>query len=194
MDRGAPVTAVAPLPPRQRGLATLAGTTDHKRLAGLILLTATPYFLRGGALALLMRPELAQPGMQIMGHDAYNQMFTVHGSAMIYLFMTPAALAVGVYLVPLQVGPADMSGARWAIGAYWAYALGGLMMFSGFLTDHGAARAGWFAYTPLSLARYTPGVGQNLWVISVILAVGASMVWAACILATIARRRAPGMT
>jgi cytochrome c oxidase subunit I len=190
------VTAVAPpgAPGRERGLATLVGTTDHKRLAGLIVVTAGVYFLGGGLLALLMRTELAQPGMQIMGHDAYNQMFTIHGSAMIYLFMTPVALAVGVYLVPLQVGAAEMSGTRWALAAYWAYALGGLMMFSGFLTDHGAGRAGWFAYTPLSLARYTPGTGQNLWTISVILAVGASMVWAACILATIARRRAPGMT
>src|SRR3954451_16625666 len=194
MDRGAPVTAVAPLPPRQRGLATLAGTTDHKRLAGLILLTATVYFLGGGVLALLMRTELAQPGMQIMGHDAYNQMFTVHGSAMIYLFMTPAALAVGVYLVPLQVGAADMSGARWAIGAYWAYALGGLMMFSGFLTDHGAARAGWFGYTPLSLAKFTPGDGMDLWAFSVGLALGASMGWSAGMLGAVARRRAPGMT
>ena len=189
------MTAVAPASAaRQRGLATLIGTTDHKRLAGLIAVTAGVYFLGGGLLALLMRTELAQPGMQIMGHDAYNQMFTIHGSAMIYLFMTPVALAVGVYLVPLQVGAAEMSGTRWALAAYWAYALGGLMMFSGFLTDHGAARAGWFSYTPLSLSRYTPGSGQNLWVISVILAVGASIVWAACILATIARRRAPGMT
>src|SRR3954466_5367793 len=113
---------------------------------------------------------------------------------MIYLFMTPVALAVGVYLVPLQVGAAEMSGTRWALGAYWAYALGGLMMFSGFLTDHGAARAGWFAYTPLSLARYTPGTGQDLWTFSVVLAVGAPTVWAACILGTVARRRAPGMT
>jgi cytochrome c oxidase subunit I len=189
------VSAVTPAAPlRERGLASLVGTTDHKRLAGLIAVTAGVYFLGGGILALLMRTELAQPGMQIMGHDAYNQMFSIHGSAMIYLFMTPVALAVGVYLVPLQVGAAEMSGTRWALAAYWAYALGGLMMFSGFLTDHGAARAGWFAYTPLSLSRFTPGVGQNLWTVSVILATGASMVWAACILATIARRRAPGMT
>jgi cytochrome c oxidase subunit 1 len=188
------VTAVTPQAARRGGVATLAGTTDHKRIAALIAGTAFLFFLGGGLLALLMRTELAQPGMQVVGHDTYNQLFTVHGSAMIYLFMTPVALAAGVYLVPLQVGAAEMSGTRWAIGAYWAYALGGLMMFSGFLTDHGAARTGWTSYTPLSLDRFTPGSGQDLWVISVILAVGASMVWGACILATVARRRAPGMT
>src|SRR4051812_25715191 len=192
--RGRAVTALAPAPAPRGGVATLAATTDHKRIAGLIAGTAGLFFLGGGLLALFMRSELAAPGMQFMGHDAYNQMFTIHGSAMIYLFMTPMALAAGVYLVPLQVGAAEMAGARWALGAYWAYALGGLMMFSGFLTDHGAARAGWFAYTPLSIAQYTPGAGQNLWTFSVLLAVGASIVWAACILGTVARRRAPGMT
>jgi cytochrome c oxidase subunit 1 len=187
------VTAVAPAP-SPRGIATLAGATDHKRIAGLIAVTAGVFFVGGGLLALGMRTELAAPGMQIMSADTYNQFFTIHGSAMIYLFMTPMALAAGVYLVPLQVGAAEMAGARWALGAYWAYALGGLMMFAGFLTDHGAMRAGWFAYTPLSLEQYTPGAGANLWAFSVLLAVSASIVWAACILGTVARRRAPGMT
>jgi cytochrome c oxidase subunit 1 len=188
------VSVIAQPRPSQRGLATLAGTTDHKRIAGLIALTAGVFFVGGGLLALAMRTELAAPGMQIMSADTYNQFFSIHGSAMIYLFMTPMALAAGVYFVPLQVGAAEMAGARWAIGAYWAYALGGLMMFAGFLTDHGAMRAGWFAYTPLSLEQFTPGAGGNLWAFSVLLAVGASIVWAACILGTVARRRAPGMT
>jgi cytochrome c oxidase subunit 1 len=189
------LTAVAPAPQaRQRGFATLVGSTDHKRIAALIAGTAGLFFLGGGLLALFMRTELAAPGMQVMGHDTYNQMFTIHGSAMIYLFMTPMALAAGVYLVPLQVGAAEMAGARWALGAYWAYALGGVMMFSGFLTQNGAASSGWFAYTPLSLSRFTPGSGMNLWAFSAVLAIGASIVWAACILATVARRRAPGMT
>jgi cytochrome c oxidase subunit 1 len=178
----------------QRGLATLAGTTDHKRIAGLILVTAFVFFLGGGLSALVMRTELAEPGMQIVSKGVYNQLFTIHGSAMIYLFMTPVALAVGVYLVPLQVGAAEISGARFALGAYWMFALGGLMMFSGFLTDHGAARAGWTAYTPLSEDKFLPGSGMNLWIFGVILSVTASVVWAACILATIVRRRAPGMT
>jgi cytochrome c oxidase subunit 1 len=132
--------------------------------------------------------------MQIVSKGVYNQLFTIHGSAMIYLFMTPVALAVGVYLVPLQVGAAEIAGARFAIGAYWMFAFGGLTMFSGFLTDHGAARAGWTAYTPLSGERFSPGTGMNLWIFGVILAVTASIVWAACVLATIVRRRAPGMT
>jgi cytochrome c oxidase subunit 1 len=176
------------------GVATLAGTTDHKRIAGLIVITAFVFFLGGGLLALGIRTELAAPGMQFMTKATYNEFFTIHGSAMIYLFMTPMALAVGVYFVPLQLGAAEMSGARYALAAYWMFALGGVMMFSGFLTDHGAARSGWFSYTPLSDAKFSPGTGMNLWIIAVILSVTASIVWAACILATIVRRRAPGMT
>jgi cytochrome c oxidase subunit 1 len=177
-----------------RGVVSLAGTTDHKRLGVMIGVTAFVFFLAAGLLALLMRAELSAPGMQFVSKDAYNQLFTMHGSSMIYLFMTPLALAASVYLVPLQVGAAEMSGARWALGAYWAYVVGGLMMYTGFLTDHGAARDGWFSYTPLSTQQYTPGTGMDLWTVGVALAVGASTVWGACVLATIARRRAPGMT
>jgi cytochrome c oxidase subunit I len=180
--------------PARRSLATLPGTTDHKRIAALIGVTAFVFFMGGGLLALMMRTELGAPGMQFMTKGTYNELFTVHGSAMIYLFMTPVALAAGVYLVPLQVGAAEIAGARFAIAAYWAFALGGVMMFSGFLTDHGAARSGWFSYTPLSEDKFSPGTGMNLWIFAVILSVGASIVWAACILATIVRRRAPGMT
>jgi cytochrome c oxidase subunit 1 len=186
--------SVAVAPERRGGLGTLAGTTDHKRIAGLIVVTAFVFFLGGGLLALMMRTELAAPGMQFMSKATYNELFTIHGSAMIYLFMTPMALAVGIYLIPLQVGAAELSGARFALAAYWMFALGGLMMFSGFLTDHGAARSGWFSYTPLSEDKFSPGTGMNLWIFAVILSVTASIVWAACILATIARRRAPGMT
>jgi len=188
------VSLAVPTRRSQRGLATLVGTTDHKRIAGLIVVTAFVFFLGGGLAALVMRTELAEPGMQVVSKGVYNQLFTIHGSAMIYLFMTPVALAVGVYLVPLQVGAAEISGARFALGAYWMFALGGLMMFSGFLTDHGAARAGWTAYTPLSEDKFLPGSGMNLWIFGVILSVAAAVVWAACILATIVRRRAPGMT
>jgi cytochrome c oxidase subunit 1 len=176
------------------GLTSFAGSTDHKRLGVMIGVTAFAFFLAAGVLALLMRSELAAPGMQLVSKDTYNQFFTLHGSAMIYLFMTPLALAAGVYLVPLQVGAAAISGARFVLAAYWIYLAGGLMMFSGFLTDHGAARGGWFSYTPLSTQQYTPGVGMDLWTVGVALAVAAPVVWAACILATIARRRTASMT
>src|SRR4051812_5890930 len=190
---GEPPMSVA-VETRRGGLATLPGTTDHKRIAALIAVTAFVFSLGGGRRALMMRTELAAAGMQFMTKGTYNELFTVHGSAMIYLFMTPVALAAGVYLVPLQVGAAEIAGARFAIAGYWMFALGGLMMFSGFLTDHGAARAGWTSYTPLSEDKFSPGTGMNLWIFAVILSVGASIVWAACILATIARRRAPSMT
>ncbi len=172
----------------------MVGTTDHKRLGMGIGVTAFGFFIAGGVLALLMRLELAQPGMQIVSKNAYNELFTMHGSTMIYLFVTPVALAMAVYLVPLQIGANEISGARVVLIGYWLFLLGGLMMWGGFLTDHGAARAGWTAFDPLSDSTGTPGTGMDLWILGVGLTVLGQLCMAACVLATVARRRAPGMT
>ena len=95
-------------------LETLAGT-DHKRIGVAVGAVAFAFFLAGGVLALLMRSELAQPGLQVVSLNSYNALFTMHGSTMIYLFVTPVALAMGLYLVPLQVGAAQPGGPRWAL-------------------------------------------------------------------------------
>src|SRR4051812_50080863 len=94
-------------------LETLAGT-DHKRIGINVGVVAFAFFLAGGVLALLMRTELAQPGLQVVSLNTYNALFTMHGSTMIYLFVTPVALAMGLYLVPLQVGASGLAGARFA--------------------------------------------------------------------------------
>src|SRR3954466_4639526 len=167
--------------------------TDHTRAAARMAVVGFGFFIAGGVLALLMRTELAQPGLQIVSTDTYNQLFTMHGSGMIYLVVTPLALALGVYFVPLQVGAADIAAPRLTALGFWLYVGGGLTMYSGFLTSGGAGKAGWTAFYPLSGEQATPGTGMDMWVIGVALAVTGMTVVAATILLTLLRHRAPGM-
>jgi cytochrome c oxidase subunit I len=180
-------------PPAERALGWLAGT-DHKRTAAKVAVASIFFFSLSGLLALLMRAELAQPGLQFVSDHTYDELFTMHGSGMIYLFLTPAALGLGLYFVPLQVGAAEVAAPRLALAGFWLYLCGGLTMYSGFLTDSGAGSDTWTATIPLSNSTNTPGVGMDLWVIGVALAVLGSLLIAVTILLTIVRLRAPGMT
>src|SRR3954469_12383611 len=186
------VTTLAPPMPRAGPVEWLLAT-DHKRTAARIAVAAFGFFIASGVLALLMRSELAQPGLQIMSTDTYNQLFTMHGSGMIYLVVTPLALAVGLYFVPLQIGAADVVAPRLTAFAFWLYLGGGLTMYSGFLTSTGAGKTGWTAYYPLSGEQGSPGPGMDMWIIGVALAVAGMMLVAATILLTLIRQRAPGM-
>ena len=177
-----------------RGLVGLAVGTDHKGVALRLGTAAFGFFLAGGVLALLMRAELAQPGMQITSRGGYDQFFSMHGSTMIYLFVTPVALALGMYLVPLQVGAAEIAWPRLNLMGFWLLVLGGVVMWSGFLTRNGAGSAAWTGEYPQSAAVSTPGPGMDLWCAGVALAALAGIALAASQLATIAGRRAPGMT
>jgi cytochrome c oxidase subunit I len=169
-------------------------STDHKRIGLNLGLASLVFFIAGGVFALLMRVQLAQPDMQFVSDNSYNELFTMHGSTMIFLFVTPMAVALTTYLIPLQIGATGLSGARVSLAGFWIWLSGGLVMQSGWLTADGPGRSGWFAYTPLSNGTNTPGVGQDLWVIGVILvAIGLSLMsW--CVVLTLARRRAPGMS
>jgi cytochrome c oxidase subunit 1 len=188
---GGTLTTTVAAPP---GLASLPATTDHKRLAGLIAVTAFAFFLVGGVMALVMRVELAAPGMQVVSKAGYAELFSMHGSTMIYLFITPIALAVGLYLVPLQIGAAELALPRMALAGFWLYLGGGLMTYVGFVTDQGPDQSGWTAFAPLSDSPFTPGPGMDLWVLGVGLVALGQILWAIALLATVARRRAPGMT
>jgi cytochrome c oxidase subunit 1 len=181
------------LPGPERALGWLA-STDHKRTAAKVGVSSLFFFGLSGLLALLMRAELAQPGLQFVSDHSYDELFTMHGSGMIYLFLTPAALGLGLYLVPLQVGAAEVAAPRLALGGFWLYLCGGLAMYSGFLTDSGAGSDTWTATIPLSSSTHTPGVGMDLWVIGAGLAVLGSLLIALSVLLTIVRLRAPGMT
>ncbi len=188
------MTTVAEAPRSRPGLLDWIGSTDHKRIGVALGAVAFVYFLIGGILALVIRSELATPGLQLVSQDTYNQLFTMHGSVMVYLFVVPLALAAGVYFVPLQVGAAEIAAPRLALLGMWLIVSGGLTMITGFGTQHGAARAGWTAYYPLSGSERSPGVGMDLWIFGVILATAGAILLGWCVLLTILRLRAPGMT
>jgi cytochrome c oxidase subunit I len=191
----ATATAAAPgTRTRLSGWVGAATSTDHKRIGLNLGLCSLGFFLLGGVFALLMRSQIAQPNEHFVSDNAYNQLFTMHGSTMIYLFVTPMAIALAIYLVPLQIGATGMAAPRLTLTGFWVWLSGGLIMESSWLTADGAGRAGWFSYTPLSNGTNTPGVGQDLWVMGVLLAAIGMWVMGASVVATIARRRAPGMS
>jgi cytochrome c oxidase subunit 1 len=187
-------TAVPPRESRLPGLLGVLASTDHKRIGLNLGACSFAFFIVGGVFALLIRTQLAQPNMQFVSDDTYNQLFTMHGSTMIFLFVTPMAIALATYLVPLQIGAARLAAPRVALSGFWIWLFGGLIMESSWLTEDGAGRAGWFSYPPLSNGTNTPGIGQDLWVVGVILAALGMVLIAACVTATVARRRAPGMS
>ena len=178
----------------RRGVLAFIGSTDHKALGARLFVMAFAFFSMAGVLALLMRTELATPQLNIFSHMGYNELFTIHGSTMIYLFAMPMVLALGAYMVPLQIGAADLAWSRIALIGFWMILGGGLIMWSGFFTVNGAASAGWYAYDPLSDRVNTPGNGEDFWIIGVLLVAVGTILIAAAILATIVRRRAPGMS
>ena len=146
-----------------------------------------------GALALVMRAQLAQPSQSVVGTDVYNELFTLHGSGMIFLVMTPLAIGMGLYLVPLQIGAPMVAAPKLCLFTYWLYVFGSIIFLSSVATS-GSPDAGWYAYTPLSDSQYTPGVGMDLWLLGAMLAVAAMMVLAGAVLWTalrIAHRACP---
>ncbi|MEA2355818.1 MAG: cytochrome c oxidase subunit [Solirubrobacteraceae bacterium] len=186
------MTTVAATP--QPSLLAALASTDHKRVAARVMATAFVFFIAGGLLALLIRAELYSPGSQVVGQQSYNAIFTMHGSTMIYLFMVPLSLAMGLYMVPLQVGAAEIALPRLALLAWWLQIGGGVTMYLGWFTRNGPGTAGWTAFDPLSNSANTPGDGMYLWIFGVVLATASGLLMAICVLATIVGRRAPGMT
>ncbi|HET9076736.1 MAG TPA: cbb3-type cytochrome c oxidase subunit I [Acidimicrobiales bacterium] len=188
-------TAAAPtLPTEARGLAGLVTTTDHKKIGVATLLTALILFAANGALALVMRAQLAQPGQTIVSPHLYSELFTLHGTGMIFLVITPFAIGMGVYLIPLQVGAPSIAAPRIALLGYWLYGAGAVALYSGVFVGGGAADTGWYAYTPLSDAIYSPGQGQSLWIVGTFLAATGMILQAWTVLWTAMRMRAPGLT
>jgi len=185
-------------PPRPRrrpeGIVGWLSTTDHKRIGILYMAAALAFFLVGGLMALLMRTELAEPGLQVMSESTYNQLFTMHGSVMMFLFAVPMAFGIANFIVPLQLGAPDMSFPRLNALSFWLFLGGGLTMLSGFLTNKGAAAFGWTAYAPLSDAVHSPGAGADLWIVGLTITGVGSILGAVNLITTVITLRAPGMT
>ncbi|MCB0978349.1 MAG: cbb3-type cytochrome c oxidase subunit I, partial [Acidimicrobiales bacterium] len=183
------------VPPQPaRGLLAFLTTTDHKRIGVAYMATAFAFYLIGGVLALGIRSELAEPGRQFFGEGRFNELFTMHGSIMLFLFLGPFAFGVANYFVPLQVGARDMAFPRLNALSYWFYLFGGLTMLSGFLTADGPADFGWTGYTPLSSITRSPTVGGDLWLLAIVLTGLSGILTAVNIVATVISMRAPGMT
>jgi cytochrome c oxidase subunit I len=169
-------------------------TTDHKRLGILIIATALVQFFGYGALALTMRAQLAQPGQQILSPESYLKFMTMHGTGMITLVITPLALGLGVYLIPLQIGAPRIAAPRAVLFSWYLYLAGAVCLIWGFLSPEGGATSSWWGYLPLSSKTYTPGNGQDLWVAGVVLAATGLLIQGVVILWTVLRMRAPGVT
>ncbi|SFN50905.1 cytochrome c oxidase subunit 1 [Pseudonocardia ammonioxydans] len=169
-------------------------TTDPKDIAVLYIVTAFAFFLAGGAMALLIRAELARPELQFLSTEQYNQLFTMHGTIMLLLYATPILFGFANYILPLQIGAPDVAFPRLNAFSYWLFLFGGLTVLGGFLTPGGAADFGWFAYTPLSTAHYSPGIGGDLWTAGLIVSGLGTILGAVNMLTTIICMRAPGMT
>jgi cytochrome c oxidase subunit 1 len=176
------------------GLPQWLLTTDHKRLGILTIGTALVMFVFNGLLALTMRTQLAQPNMHVLGPQEYLQFVTQHGSGMVTLTITPLAIGLGMYLVPLQIGAPRIAAPRVALLGYWFYVFAAVLEFWGFGTPNGGASSGWWGYTPLSTARYTPGFGQSMWAGGMFMAAVGMILMGSTILYTILRMRAPGVT
>ncbi|MFC8504552.1 cytochrome c oxidase subunit I [Pedococcus sp. NPDC057267] len=170
-------------------------TTDHKVIGNLYFITSFIFFMFGGVLALLIRAELFEPGLQVVDNpEQYNQLFTMHGTIMLLLFATPLFAGFANALMPLQIGAPDVAFPRLNMFAYWLYLFGGLIASAGFLTPQGAASFGWFAYAPLSDASNSPGLGGDLWVFGLALGGFGTILGAVNFITTIICMRAPGMT
>jgi cytochrome c oxidase subunit 1 len=195
-------TAVQTIPglaPRRQGLGrtviSWVTSTDHKTIGYMYLITSFMWFGIGGILALLIRAELFEPGIQIVASkEQYNQLFTMHGTIMLLLFATPLFAGFANVIMPLQIGAPDVAFPRLNMFAYWLYLFGGIIAASGFLTPQGAASFGWFAYAPLSSAVYSPGLGGDLWVFGLALAGFGTILGAVNFITTVVTMRAPGMT
>src|SRR5947207_9614219 len=181
-------------PPKGSALARLLRTTGAKQIGLMYLVTSFGFFFVGGFLALLMRAELARPGLQFLSTEQYNQLFTMHGTIMLLLFATPIVFAFANYVVPLQIGAPDVSFPRLNALAYWLYLFGGTLVVAGFLTPGGAADFGWFAYAPLNDVTNTPGAGANMWVVGLVISGLGTILGAVNIVTTVVCLRAPGMT
>lgn len=167
-------------------------TVDHKKLGQRYLVTAFVFLILGGLEALLMRLQLMQSELAVLTPEEYNQVFTMHGLTMIFWYASPILSGFAIYLIPLMIGARDLAFPRLNAFTYWTYLLSGVLLYISPLLGQ-APHAGWFAYVPYTLTRYSPGMGMDYFVVSLILLTISTTGGAVNFIITILRMRAPGM-
>jgi cytochrome c oxidase subunit I len=175
------------------GILGWFSVTTHQQIGMRYIVTAFIFLLAGGVEALLMRLQLSSPDNTLLSADKYNQIFTTHGSTMMFLFAVPVMEGMGVYLVPLMLGTRNVAFPRLNAFGYWMYVIGGLFLYWGLFTNTGPD-VGWFAYTPLSGPQFSPGKRVDVWAQMITFTEISAMSVAAELAATIMKMRAPGMS
>jgi cytochrome c oxidase subunit 1 len=175
------------------GLLAALASVDHVRIGRRYILTAFGFFLLAGLVALVMRLQLAHAESGLVGPDLYNQLFTLHGTTMMFLFAVPIMQGFGVYLVPLMVGARNVAFPRLNAYSYYVYVLGGLLLVFGFVRGMGPD-AGWFSYVPLAGPEFSPGKRADIWAQLITFTELSSLAVAINLIVTILKHRAPGMS
>ncbi|RFU38148.1 cytochrome c oxidase subunit I [Actinomadura logoneensis] len=168
-------------------------TTDHKVVGYLYLTTSFALFLVAGLMAMVMRGELLEPGLQVVSAERYDQLLTMHGTIMLLLFATPTFAGFANVLVPLQIGSPDVAFPRLNTLSYYLFLFGALLVVAGFAAPGGGAAFGWTGYAPLSSAAHSPGAGPDLWIMGLVLSGAGTILTSVNLVTTIAVMRAPGM-
>ena len=187
------ISLAIPRPTYPSGVWSWVTTVDHKRIGILYGVTAFIMFLIGGVEALLMRTQLATSEQDIVSAEVFNQLFTMHGTTMIFLAIMPMGAAFFNFIVPLQIGARDVAFPRLNAFSYWTFLAGAIMLNMSWLLG-GAPNAGWFGYAPVTGAAYNPGHGVDFWILSLQILGIASLAAAFNFIVTIVNMRAPGMT
>src|SRR5437870_1416073 len=168
-------------------------TVDHKEIGILYLATTFAFFLIGGLEALLLRIQLAAPRATVLSPEAYNQLFTMHGTTMIFLVVMPVLIGFANYLVPLLIGARDMAFPRLNAMGYWLLLFGGLLLYYSFLAG-GAPDGMWFMYAPLTERPYTTNWGPDFWAGGLLVTSVGTIAASINLIVTIVQLRAPGLT
>lgn len=175
-----------------RGFPGVLSEVNNQIIGKRFMITAFVFFLLGGVLALLMRIQLAVSDNQFLGPQTYNELFTMHGSTMMFLFAVPFLEGLALYLLPMMIGARDVAFPRLTAYGYWLYLFGGVLFYASFLFG-AVPDVGWFGYTPLSTSRFT-GLSTDFWLLGLSLVEVAGLTAAIEIVVTILKFRAPGMT
>ncbi|NEE02022.1 cytochrome c oxidase subunit I [Phytoactinopolyspora halotolerans] len=179
--------------PEEHGLWAWFTTVDHKKIGRRYMVTAAAYFVLAGVAALVMRTQLAGPNGDVVDPELFDQLFSLHGTAMIFLFATPMLFGFGNFLVPLMLGTRDMAFPRLNAFGYWVFAAAGILMFGSLLFE-AAPNAGWFAYVPLSGSDHSPGYNLDVYTLGLLFLGVSTTAGAINFIVTALKLRAPGMS